>query len=219
MSTKKLAYHTLIGFIILGIVYFILYTWFDVPLLYLIYTPVINTVLTPVSELLSAVFSPECWVIVGLAAIAYSIIQTRRSDSLQHERLLRFGLTIIATSVLLFVLKVLFGRYRPDLLFTSDLYGFHPFSFTHNAESTPSGHATMAFCGFYSISRLLKKSWLTSLLLLCAVCVAIAKLLLADHYVSDILFGGYLGIVSVLWMEVILNHTLPHARIAHKRKK
>ncbi len=217
MHTKTLARNTLIGFVVLALVYFVLYNWYDIPSMYFIYIALSTSILTPISEAISVIFAPECWIILAVVITAYAFFHHKKIPAKHCESLLRFGLTIIATSIVLTILKIAFGRYRPEMLFTDDLYGFHFMSFSHNSQSTPSGHATMAFCGFYSIARLTKKAWLTPILLLIAALICIAKLILADHYLSDVLFGGYLGVVSVLWMEVILNHTkakwCPHAKI------
>lgn len=208
MNIKALARNTLIGFVVLAIVYFICYNWLDVPLMYFIYTASMDTILMPISHLLSIIFAPECWMLAGLIAVVYASFQYKKgklkfSDG---EKLMRFGLTVIATGILVMILKVIFGRDRPDMLLTQGLYGFNFFTMGQDYASTPSGHATLAFCGFFTIARLFKKAWLTPLLMLCAIAISLAKLALADHYLSDILFGAYLGIICSLWMELILNH-------------
>lgn len=204
MPIKTLARNTLIGFIILALVYVIFYNWLDISLMYFIYTAANGTVLVPISHAISLIFAPECWTLAAVLATGYAYFK-RKKHGQACEKLLRFGLTVIVTSIVVTWLKILLGRYRPDMLMTQDLYGFHFLAFGNALHSTPSGHATLAFCGFYCIARLLQKPWLTPILLLCAVVICLAKLILADHYCSDILFGAYLGIVLVLWMEAILN--------------
>lgn len=208
MQIKRLARNTLTGFMILAIVYVIFYNWLDIPFMYFIYTATSGTIIMPLSHLISLIFAPECWTLLAILTIGYAYYQYKKKQNRNGDKLLRFGLTLIVTSTIVTLLKILLGRYRPDMLMTQDLYGFHLLSFANALHSTPSGHATMAFCGFYCIARLLKKSWLTPLLLFAAVIICLTKLALADHYCSDILFGAYLGIICVLWMEVILNHVL-----------
>ena len=205
MTIKALARNTLIGFIILAVVYFICYNWLDISLMYMIYAACTHTFLMQISHILSLIFAPEVWMLVAVIAAGYGYFGREKLSAAWSEKLLRFGLTLIATGIVLSILKVVIGRYRPEMLMMQGLYGFNPLILMNDAcHSSPSGHATMAFCGFYTLAGLLKKSWLTPFLLLCAVIISLAKLVLADHYLSDILFGGYLGIICSLWMEVVL---------------
>lgn len=216
MTTKLLARNTLIGFIILALIYFICYNWLDIPLMYMIYGASVNTILMPISHILSLIFAPEVWMLLAVVAAGYAYFFPQKLEPVRCEKLLRFSLTLIAAGIVLLILKVAIGRYRPEALLAQGIYGFSPFSMSDLCHSSPSGHATIAFCGFYTLTRLFKKSWMTPTLLLCALIISLAKLVLADHYLSDILFGGYLGMIITLWMEVILTRVktkwCPHVK-------
>lgn len=214
MSFKTLGRNTLIGFIILGIIYFILYTWFDIPWMYFIFMATNDSVLVVLAKGISVVFSPESWTLAALITAVYAYRYHHKILPARTEALMRFSLTIIVTSILLTIVKIILGRYRPDMLLSENLYGFHFFGFSRNMQSTPSGHTTMAFCGFYYIARYFKKPTLTLILLFCALLVGLAKLVLVDHYVSDILFGGYFGMVCVIWIEAVLNRFQPKFRLS-----
>ena len=103
------------------------------------------------------------------------------------------------------IFKVVLARYRPIELFQHQLYGFHGFSLKHNFNSTPSGHASEAFAGLYALSLFYKKTWLTGFFLLMALLIALSRVIETDHFLSDVIFGGYVGILSVIWVKHIIH--------------
>jgi membrane-associated phospholipid phosphatase len=99
--------------------------------------------------------------------------------------------TFVIAGVVEFSLKHLVGRPRPDAAAMSML-PIGP-SYTPNFDSFPSGHATSVFavaCAFaYFYPRL---RWPLYLL---ALSIALGRLYLDRHYVSDILGGALIGTV------------------------
>jgi membrane-associated phospholipid phosphatase len=99
--------------------------------------------------------------------------------------------TFVIAGVFEFSLKHLVGRPRPDAAAMSML-PIGP-SYTPNFDSFPSGHATSVFavaCAFaYFYPRL---RWPLYLL---AMCIALGRLYLDRHYVSDVLAGALIGTV------------------------
>jgi membrane-associated phospholipid phosphatase len=94
-------------------------------------------------------------------------------------------------------LKYLLGRYRPVMLFEHNLYGLHFFS-SHWAEnSTPSGHTLRAFSLLTALSLLHRRA--AALFLSLAAVIGASRVVLADHYPSDVLFGAFIGIFTALW--------------------
>lgn len=98
-------------------------------------------------------------------------------------------------------LKVILARYRPEMLFEHNLYGFHFFSTKGAFNSTPSGHTFRIFALITSICLLNRK--LSSLFVI-AILVGLSRIILTAHYPSDIIFGAYIGIFSALWSYKIL---------------
>ncbi|MEP7027221.1 MAG: phosphatase PAP2 family protein [Candidatus Eisenbacteria bacterium] len=94
------------------------------------------------------------------------------------------------------VLKVLFGRPRPTLLFSGGLSGFHGFHFGHDWNSFPSGHATtvgalvVVFVAWFPRARVP--------ILLAAILVASTRVILHEHFVSDVVMGFAWGVASAL---------------------
>lgn len=103
------------------------------------------------------------------------------------------------------VLKYGFGRYRLEAFFTDGLYGFVPFNaFADINFSFPSGHSQSIF------------TFITSLLLFFPpqkhkklfyyVCfgvagsVAISRVIIGEHFLTDIIIGALFGIyISYFW--------------------
>ncbi|HMK26614.1 MAG TPA: phosphatase PAP2 family protein [Chitinophagaceae bacterium] len=111
----------------------------------------------------------------------------------------------ITSYVLLNVLKSVFARDRPSLPLFRTL---HTFSF-------PSGHAllTFIFCSVliylaWKDNRNRTWKWLLSILLiLLAVFIGISRIVLREHYASDVLAGFCIGFAWVLfsfWVQKII---------------
>lgn len=107
-----------------------------------------------------------------------------------------------SSTLLLFGLKALFQRQRPDLPVLEDLPGF----------SFPSGHALLMFV-FCSVliylvgNSQLKPFWKWTfgvLLLLFSLVVGISRIVLRVHYTTDVIAGfclGYAWVLLGLWIQ------------------
>ena len=93
--------------------------------------------------------------------------------------------------------KYLLARYRPVMLFEHNLYGLHFFSAKWALNSTPSGHTVRAFSLLTAVSLLHRR--FTVVLLSLAALIGVSRVLVTDHYPSDVLFGAYIGIFTALW--------------------
>lgn len=113
-----------------------------------------------------------------------------------------------SSTILLFSLKALFQRQRPDFPVLKELSGF----------SFPSGHALLmfVFCSMliYIVwnSHMQRKwKWTFAIIfLLFSLIVGISRIVLRVHYASDVLAGfclGYAWVVFGLWVQRrYLNH-------------
>jgi membrane-associated phospholipid phosphatase len=96
------------------------------------------------------------------------------------------------------LIKVILARYRPELLFTQGLYGFDWFHLGHAYLSFPSGHSATAFSAM-SVLALIWPRY-TKLFFLFAALIALSRVILAAHYLSDVLAGSLLGYLTTLWL-------------------
>jgi membrane-associated phospholipid phosphatase len=112
---------------------------------------------------------------------------------------IRIAAISLSSLLLMFALKFLFMRERPDdpLLFKADGYSF------------PSGHAVMSTCFYglliYITHKTIKNPWfrwlITFVFIAVILLIGISRVYLRVHYASDVLVGYFVG---VLWLLISL---------------
>ena len=123
---------------------------------------------------------------VSLSEIALFLLLTLLffyiKDLRKHIPLL--WLSMLLALIISALLKILVERQRPDV---STLIAVSSFSF-------PSGHTTVAFSAVPLIQRVFKKlKWFWISL---AIIIALSRVYVGVHYLSDILAGGIIGYVT-----------------------
>jgi membrane-associated phospholipid phosphatase len=116
------------------------------------------------------------------------------------EASLAFLASLAAASAILHSVKALLGRRRPRDELEHNLYGFRPLAFNLRSDSFPSGHALTIFCVAVVVSSTLPQ--LAALWFAIAVYLALTRALLNSHFVSDVLVGA--GIALVTTREILL---------------
>jgi len=118
-----------------------------------------------------------------------------RLDRLRrHALLLLLGLALSGAAIN--VLKVAIGRLRPRYLFDQGMSGFQPMNFDVSANTFPSGHA-QTIAAVAAVAWLALPGWRPAILAV-AASVALSRVVLSVHYLSDVLAGAYLGAAAVL---------------------
>ena len=56
-------------------------------------------------------------------------------------------------------------------------------------HSSPSGHTALSFAALFCISKIVEKWWVALICALLAVAIALSRVVVWDHYLSDIIFG------------------------------
>ncbi|WED43821.1 phosphatase PAP2 family protein [Legionella cardiaca] len=92
-------------------------------------------------------------------------------------------------------LKVLFGRARPNLWIHNDLYGFYGLQFHAPFWSFPSGHTTTIMSVVFGLSIVFPRY--VYAFILTGITVAMSRVLLTHHYLSDILAASYLSLLEI----------------------
>jgi membrane-associated phospholipid phosphatase len=105
--------------------------------------------------------------------------------------------SLILTNAIVRVIKVLFGRSRPDIFLSNGIYHLKLISFQSVFSSLPSGHAatTAAIMGFFA-ARYPRYSFL---FIAVSVTLSLCRVFIGAHYLSDILVGNFIGLY-VSWM-------------------
>ena len=156
----------------------------------------INSIATSVSGILS----PKVWVLIGAIATLMCIYNHFKSKKTPNA-LYTLSLTLIMTTIIATAVKITLARYRPEMYIFSQEYGFHFFSMKNAFNSMPSGHTVLSFAGLLAIANFFNKKYITILLVAVACIVAISRVIILDHYVSDVLVAAYIGTFTYLWSK------------------
>ncbi len=116
--------------------------------------------------------------VIAVFFIAISVFLLRKT----HNFILLWS-SIIASSAVVFLLKLIIARPR---LFGTELFilGFPDYSF-------PSHHAAIMFAGIYILAKSFPKE--AQYFVAYAVLVAISRIYLHFHHLSDVLAGAWVG--------------------------
>ena|SRR3990167_9806044 len=109
-------------------------------------------------------------------------------------------LCVLISNLICLILKVSLGRARPELWFNEQLYGFYGFHHQSSYWSFPSGHTTTMMGFVFGLGLVFPRyAWLY---LLFGCTVMLTRILLLQHYVSDVLIAVDLALleVGVLWI-------------------
>lgn len=109
------------------------------------------------------------------------------------------------------VLKIIFGRRAPHVLFEG--IPAHAFNFFHGDQqsSFPSGHMVLATAFAAAMMRLQPRTWPVLVVLLC---IGAGALVVGDwHFVGDVIAGAFVGGIAgwmsaELWLEHVRVHPL-----------
>ncbi len=145
---------------------------------------------------------PIAMILPFLLAVRQAITDAKTKRMLAWAALaLAFFFACIAVAGLTAdVLKLLFGRARPKMWFDAadfgvpPQYGFAPLSFGGaRYQSFPSGHANTAFALAFALA-VFEPRW-KKFLYTFATMIAISRVVLTHHYLSDVIAGAALGTV------------------------
>ncbi|HHD79343.1 MAG TPA: phosphatase PAP2 family protein [Epsilonproteobacteria bacterium] len=113
----------------------------------------------------------------------------------RHFLYAKQALYVFVTNVVaglgVWLFKVPFGRARPELYFKEDIYGFQWFEITPKYASFPSGHTITVISTAVALSLLFPR-WKYPILLF-GTLVALSRVVITAHYLSDVVFASFLG--------------------------
>jgi len=135
----------------------------------------------------------------GIGALfCLGIYHVPRIGAELQARILNLGQSLVyffvctgSAGILTNILKPLFGRARPKLLFLEDIYGFRPLTFDSNWNAMPSGHATTIVAVAVTLSVLFPRARIP--LAVGAIIIAFSRVMVNAHYLSDVLAGTAIG--------------------------
>lgn len=92
------------------------------------------------------------------------------------------------------IFKWILGRARPSLLFSEGFYGLDWFRIEKSWTSFPSGHSATAFSVAAAFSLLYPAA--APLFYTAAFLIAFSRMVLGQHYLSDVIAGSAIGVVT-----------------------
>ncbi|HZB91099.1 MAG TPA: phosphatase PAP2 family protein, partial [Stellaceae bacterium] len=107
------------------------------------------------------------------------------------QRALYVFLAVAVSGLIADVMKPVFGRARPKLLFADGIYGFNWGAMRADYWSFPSGHATTMGALVVALAFLWPRG--LPLYLIAALLVMASRIIITAHYPSDVLVGAVLG--------------------------
>jgi membrane-associated phospholipid phosphatase len=103
---------------------------------------------------------------------------------------------IAVPSLFATIIKRLIGRARPYVGAEPDPFLYGQLVWRPDYASMPSGHATSAFAAAIAIGLLWPR--LRPLMLLYALIIAVSRVVLDAHYLSDVIAGAFVGSIGAL---------------------
>ena len=104
--------------------------------------------------------------------------------------------TTSISGILVNLIKPIFGRFRPEMFFTENLYGFNWFEIAFTMNSFPSGHSATALGAWLAFALIFPKYRIP--LLLIGIMIASTRIIVTAHYLSDVIAGSALGIAVTI---------------------
>ena len=102
---------------------------------------------------------------------------------------------VLLPNLVSLVLKIMLGRARPELWFEDKLYGFYGMHFTRHYWSFPSGHTTTIMGLMLGLGIVFPRYFYW--FLVSGLMVNITRILLTQHYLSDVMMTSYLVLLEI----------------------
>lgn len=149
-------------------------------------------------------FGKGAWVLwplglVYLALAALPLPTTPMLRAVLAAVMVRAGFLFAAiglTGLFSSLIKNIIGRARPGVGGVVDPFLFDPFHWAPSFASLPSGHGTTAFAALAAFGTLFPRA--RTAFLIYGIIIAMSRVAIGAHYVSDVLAGAVFGIVGVM---------------------
>lgn len=125
--------------------------------------------------------------------------------------------SIFSSALVIGVLKSAIGRARPLLLFSANIYGISPFTIDNAYMSFPSGHA-QSICAAMTALFFIYPRY-DFLYVLIAMLLTFSRIVTSNHYLSDIVMGAYIAVITTIAVKNYFEKDGHSVRIYLKRDK
>jgi lipid A 4'-phosphatase len=185
--------------------YFIAYVWIDIPLARGLQT--IDPATRAIFGFITRLGEGAVYLVpVGLL-LFWAWLKRERLWTLRAAFVF---VTLAVPGIFADIIKPVFGRARPVLLFRENLFGFTWGNPHANAWSFPSGHSVTVAALAVALYAIYPPAWPAYALL--AFFVMASRIILDQHYLSDVIAGFYIGFAFALaFYAAAKRHQLPLA--------
>jgi membrane-associated phospholipid phosphatase len=156
----------------------------------------IRGVLKDVSKLALATFY------LIFAAVCFIFFRFINKRKIWSNRALFVFLSISLSGILVIITKFVFGRYRPRMFLEEQLYGFKFFQLKGKLTSFPSGHASTIVALMLALYFINPKYRVIYFVI--ALVIVISRVLVCHHYLTDVVFGSYLAVVTTVCLKYFM---------------
>lgn len=176
------------GVCLAGLAYF---QW-DIPVAY--YCKGLSRPVLDIAEIITSAGDSKWYFMVFVPAflIVWFIVRNKTAAM----KILFLVAAIAASGLTSTLIKWLAGRNRPINLFTQGGFGFNFFEVGYELNSFPSGHAVTVFSLATALHILFPR--LGILAFVPAIAIALSRVVITSHYVSDVIGGAVAGTVCTL---------------------
>ena len=151
-------------------------------------------------------------VYITAAALAFLFIPwgkrfaAYRTTRKKLEKIWRYCALLLAamagSAIVLHLVKFAASRHRPSDFFRDGVIGFFPFTVTQRLDSFPSGHSQTVFVLVTTLMVAFPRHW--KLFLTVGAFTAVSRVVLLNHFPSDILIGSWLGAFFVVLLAPLI---------------
>jgi len=131
-----------------------------------------------------------------LIPTAVFFITFRKSRYKSAQKSLFIFSTVAASGILVDIIKVIAGRFRPVLYFNRGLFGFDFFHIDSDYLSFPSGHSATSMSIMVALGKLYPE--FRYLFYVAGGIIASSRAVITAHYLSDVITGGLIGVLTSL---------------------
>jgi membrane-associated phospholipid phosphatase len=107
--------------------------------------------------------------------------------------------TLAVSGLAINLMKLVIGRQRPRALFDNDFYGLIPFNLDQAMNSFPSGHSQTIWAIAAPLMLLFPR--LSPLCIAVGVLIALSRVILTVHFLSDAIAGAFVAIVTAILLK------------------
>jgi len=191
-----------IGFIVLSFFYF------DKPIAFYFNALALKTKL-PLLELITKLGISTVYIsLFFLLAMFFRYVYRNKTCEIRSWFI---WLCVLVPNLICLVLKVLLGRARPELLFDNQLFGFYGLHFKASFWSFPSGHTTTIMGLVFGLCIVFPRYFYA--FLLSGLLLISTRVILTNHYLSDVMATSYLTLLEVGLISLLLHRRI-HEKIS-----